>query len=65
MWISHFRKECTDERRRRAEKEQKRLTYKMPMLIATITPTFSLRFMVKVQIIFQGRMARTISMAPE
>ena len=40
-------------------------TYKTPMLMAIITPTFSFRFMVKVQMIFQGKMAKTMSMAPE
>jgi len=40
-------------------------TYKTPMLMAIITPTFSFRFMVKVQMIFHGKMARTMSMAPE
>ena len=35
------------------------------MLIATITPTFSLRFIVKLQIIFHGTTAKTISIAPE
>ena len=41
------------------------VAYNTPMLIATITPTFSLRFMVRDQIIFQGRIAKTMSMAPE
>jgi hypothetical protein len=39
--------------------------YKTPMLMATITPTFSLRFMVRIQMTFQGTTARTMSMAPE
>lgn len=42
-----------------------RVTHNTPMLIATITPIFSFRFMVRVQMIFQGTTAKTISMAPE
>lgn len=42
-----------------------RVTHNTPMLIATITPIFSLRFMVRVQMIFQGTTAKTISMVPE
>ncbi len=41
------------------------IAYNTPILMATITPAFSLRFMVKDQIIFQGRIAKTMSMAPE
>lgn len=41
------------------------LTYKIPMLIASATPTFSRVFICKVQIIFQGRRARTASIAAE
>lgn len=39
--------------------------YKIPMLIATRTPNFSFLFMVRAQMIFHGRTARTMSMAPE
>lgn len=40
-------------------------TYNMPILIATATPNFSLPFICRFQMIFQGKRANTKSMAAE
>ena len=55
----------TANHQRRARPKEDGLAHKMPMLIASATPTFSRVFIRKVQIIFQGKRARTASIAAE